>query len=203
MEKSALIQRVYNESLFVVKTENAAFAIVSSEVIQVELTQIGKFIAELRKEHGFTQEQLGDKIGVTNKTISRWETGMYLPPADALLMISELFDVSINEILCGKRLSKEANKEAAEENLKQTIKASSFSLKEKIDYFKKKWLKEHIALMVLWGICIIGVFITGIILSKPLLVSGSVILFVLGHGWRNNTMMTYVEQNAFDGSGRQ
>jgi len=63
---------VYNESLFVVKTENAAFAIVSSEVIQVELTQIGKFIAELRKEHGFTQEQLGDKIGVTNKTISRW-----------------------------------------------------------------------------------------------------------------------------------
>jgi transcriptional regulator with XRE-family HTH domain len=194
---------VYNESLFVVKTENAAFAIVSSEVIQVELTQIGKFIAELRKEHGFTQEQLGDKIGVTNKTISRWETGMYLPPADALLMISELFDVSINEILCGKRLSKEEYKKAAEENLKQTIKASSFSLKEKIDYFKKKWLKEHIALMALWGICIIGVFITGIILSKPLLVSGSVILLVLGHGWRNNTMMTYVEQNAFDGSGRQ
>ena len=194
---------MYNESLFVVKTENAAFAIVSSEVIQVELTQIGKFIAELRKEHGFTQEQLGDKIGVTNKTISRWETGMYLPPADALLMISELFDVSINEILCGKRLSKEEYEEAAEENLKQTIKASSFSLKEKIDYFKKKWLKEHIALMVLWGISIIGVFITGIILSKPLLVSGSVILFVLGHGWRNNTMMTYVEQNAFDGSGRQ
>ena len=203
LTKCTLIQRVYNESLVVVKTENAAFAIVSSEVIQVELTQIGKFIAELRKEHGFTQEQLGDKIGVTNKTISRWETGMYLPPADALLMISELFDVSINEILCGKRLSKEEYKEAAEENLKQTIKASSFSLKEKIDYFKKKWLKEHIALMVLWGICIIGVFITGIILSKPLLVSGSVILFVLGHGWRNNTMMTYVEQNAFDGSGRQ
>ena len=203
LTKCTLIQRVYNESLFVVKTENAAFAIVSSEVIQVELTQIGKFIAELRKEHGFTQEQLGDKIGVTNKTISRWETGMYLPPADALLMISELFDVSINEILCGKRLSKEEYEEAAEENLKQTIKASSFSLKEKIDYFKKKWLKEHIALMVLWGICIIGVFITGIILSKPLLVSGSVILLVLGHGWRNNTMMTYVEQNAFDGSGRQ
>ena len=169
----------------------------------MELTQIGKFIAELRKEHGFTQEQLGDKIGVTNKTISRWETGMYLPPADALLTISELFDVSINEILSGKKLSKDEYREAAEENLRQTIKASSFSLKEKIDYFKKKWLKEHIALMVLWGICIIGVFITGIILSKPLLVSGSVILLVLGHGWRNNTMMTYVEQNAFDGSGRQ
>ena len=203
LTKYILNPRVYNDSLFVVKTENAAFAIVSSEVIHMELTQIGKFIAELRKEQGFTQEQLGDKIGVTNKTISRWETGVYLPPADALLMMSELFDVSINEILSGKMLSDEEYREAAEENLRQTINASSFSLKEKMDYFKKKWLKEHIAMMVLWGMCIIGVFIAGIILSKPLLVSGSVILLVLGHGWRNNTMMTYVEQNAFDGSGRQ
>ena len=169
----------------------------------MELTQIGKFIAELRKEQGFTQEQLGDKIGVTNKTISRWETGVYLPPADALLTMSELFDVSINEILSGKKLSKEEYKEAAEENLRQTISASSFSLKEKIDYFKKKWLKEHIAMMVLWGMCIISVFIAGVILRKPILVSASMILLVLGHVWRNNTMMTYVEQNAFDGSGRQ
>lgn len=169
----------------------------------MELTQIGKFIAELRKERGFTQEQLGDKIGTTNKTISRWETGTYLPPADALLMLSELFDVSINEILSGKRLSEEEHNETAEENLKQTIKASSFSLKEKIDYYKKKWLKEHIAIMSLWGICIIGGFIAGIILTKPLFISGAIILLVLGHAWRNNTMMTYVEQNAFDGSGKQ
>ena len=169
----------------------------------MELTQIGKFIAELRKERGFTQEQLGDKIGVTNKTVSRWETGTYLPPADALLMISELFDVSINEILSGKRLSKEEYIEAAEENLRQTIKASSFSLNEKIVFYKKKWLKENIAIMSLWGVCIIGVFIAGVILSKPLIVSGSMLLLVLGHAWRNNTMMTYVEQNAFDGSGRQ
>jgi len=169
----------------------------------VELTQIGKFIAELRKEHGFTQEQLGDKIGVTNKTVSRWETGTYLPPVDVLLTMSELFGVSIHESLSGKRLSKEEYIETAEENLKQAIKATSFSLKEKTEYFKKKWLKEHIAMMVLWGICIIGFFIAGIILSKPLLVSGAVILLVLGHCWRNNTMMTYVEQNAFDGSGRQ
>jgi len=172
-------------------------------VIYVELTQIGKFIAELRKERGLTQEQLGDKIGVTNKTISRWEAGVYLPPADALLAISELFDVSINEILSGKKLSNEEYRDAAEDNLKQCINVSSFSLKEKMDYFKKKWLKEHIAMMVFGGICIIGVFIAGILLSKPLLVSGSVILLVLGHCWRNNTMMTYVEQNAFDGSGRQ
>lgn len=194
---------MYKESLFMVKTENAAFDIVFPEVISVELTQIGKFIAELRKEHSFTQEQLGDKIGVTNKTVSRWETGTYLPPADALLRMSELFDVSINEILSGKRLSGEEYKEAAEENLRQTIQANSFSLKEKICYFKKKWLKEHIAMLLLFGVCMIGVFLAGVILSKPLLITGAMLLLVLGHIWRHNAMMTYVEQKAFDGSCRQ
>ena len=57
--------------------------------------------------------------------------------------------------------------------------------------------------MSLWGICILGVSIAGVILSKPLLVSSAVLLLVLGHAWRNNAMMAYVEQNAFDGSGRQ
>ena len=169
----------------------------------MELTQIGQFIAELRKEHGLTQEQLGERMGVSNKTVSRWETGVYLPPADALLTMSEMFDVSINEILSGKRLSKEEYTEAAEENLRKSIQASSFSLKEKMDYFKKKWLKEHVASVVLWRICIFGTFIAGVILRKPLLISGSVILLVLGHAWRNNALMTYVEEKAFDGSDRQ
>lgn len=45
----------------------------------MDLVQIGKFIAELRKDQKLTQEQLGEKIGVTNKTVSRWENGNYLP----------------------------------------------------------------------------------------------------------------------------
>lgn len=44
----------------------------------MDLTQIGKFIAELRKEQGLTQEQFGDKVGVTNKTVSRWETESFI-----------------------------------------------------------------------------------------------------------------------------
>ena len=42
--------------------------------------EIGKFIAALRKEQKLTQEQFGERLGVTNKTVSRWETGTYLPP---------------------------------------------------------------------------------------------------------------------------
>ncbi len=169
----------------------------------MDLVCIGKFIAELRKEKGLTQEQLGEELGVTNKTISRWETGTYLPPADALLAMSKMFEVSINELLNGKRLTEEEYKKAAEENLTQIIKESSFSLKEKIAYYKKKWRKEHRASMCFWGLCIILGFAAGIILKQPLAVYGAIAVFIVGHGWTNNAMMAYVENNAYDGTGKQ
>lgn len=167
----------------------------------MDLMKTGKFIADLRKEKGLTQEQLGDKIGVTNKTVSRWETGVYLPPADVMLALGELFNVSVNEILSGKRLTDAEYKEAAEENLTQAIKASSFSLKDKIEFFKKKWLKEHIAILVFIGICIMAVFIVGIMIKNAILVSITPMLILVAQAWRNNTMMAYVERNAYDGTG--
>lgn len=167
----------------------------------MDLLKTGKFIADLRKEKGFTQGQLGDKIGVTNKTVSRWETGVYLPPADVMLALGELFNVSVNEILSGKRLTDAEYKEAAEENLTQAIKASSFSLKDKIEFFKKKWLKEHIAILVFIGICIMAVLIVGIMIKNAILVSITPMLILVALAWRNNTMMAYVERNAYDGTG--
>lgn len=168
----------------------------------MDLVQIGKFIAQLRKEHELSQEKLGEIIGVTNKTISRWETGTYLPSAEMLLSMSKLFDVSINELLSGKRLTQEEYKVAAEENLRQVIKASSFTLKEKIAFYKKKWSKEHIAAMCCWGIGIITVLVMGVILTLPFLVAAAMLLLLVGHAWRNNTIMAYVERNAFDGTER-
>lgn len=118
-----------------------------------------------------------------------------------MLVLGELFSVSVNEILSGKRLTDDEYKEAAEENLTQVIKASSFSLKDKIEFFKKKWLKEHIAIMVFIGICIIAVFIAGILINNVILVSITPLLIAVAHAWRNNTMMAYVERNAYDGIG--
>ena len=192
-----------NNSLFMVKTKSLGFNMLFVEVIQMDLVKIGKFIAELRKEYKLTQEQLGEKIGVTNKTVSRWENGNYLPPVDILLAISQLFNVSINEILCGKRLSEENYKEAAETNLIHTLESSSFSLKEKIDFYKSKWLKDHIAILVLVGVCIIGVMLAGILCKQIWLTIVAPIMMVLAHAWRNNTMMIYVEKNAYDGRGQR
>ena len=167
----------------------------------MDLVRVGKFIAKLRKEQELTQEQLGEKIGVTNKTVSRWENGNYLPPADVLLAMSQLFHVSVNEILSGKRLLAEEYKEEAEINLAHTLKASIFSLKERIDFYKTKWLKEHISIMVFIGICIIGVALAGVVCKQGWIIFIDILLLLVAHGWRNNTMMAYVENNAYDGSG--
>lgn len=133
-----------SDLLYMVKTKTHGSAMLFPEVIQMDLIQIGKFIAELRKAQGLTQEQFGEKVGVTNKTVSRWETGTYLPPADALLSMSRMFDVTVNEILSGKRLTAEEYRQAAEENLTQAIRVSSFSLKDRIGMILKNFFIGYV-----------------------------------------------------------
>ena len=87
----------------------------------MDTIKTGKFLKELRKGMGLTQEQLGEKVGVTNKTVSRWETGSYLPPVECLEMLSDIYGVSINEIVSGQRLSAEQFAQAAEENLSSAL----------------------------------------------------------------------------------
>ena len=73
------------------------------------------------------------------------------------------------------------------------------SLKEKIEFYKRKWLKEHITIMVFVGICIMGIMISGIVTRHDWLIVLAGLLIPIAHGWRNNAMMTYVERNAYDG----
>ena len=166
----------------------------------MDMVKMGSFLAELRKENNLTQAELGEKLGVTNKTISRWETGNYMPPVEMLEELSNMYGMTINELLSGKKLSTEEYKEMAETNIKATLKASAFSVKEKQEFYKKKWLKDHIAIMVFIGICIIGVFVAGFLMKESLIGYISLLMLVLAHGWRNNTMMIYVEKYAFDGT---
>ena len=95
----------------------------------MDQVKIGKFIAALRKEKGLTQEKLGEKLGVTNKTVSRWENGNYMPDVEMLSLLSNEFDVSINEIISGERLNLENFKKAADENLVTALDNSTFTLK--------------------------------------------------------------------------
>lgn len=79
--------------------------------------QTGKFIAELRKEKSLTQAQLGDLLGVTNKTVSRWENGNYMPDLAVLQSLCAALDVNINEMISGKRLDEADFRQQADSNL--------------------------------------------------------------------------------------
>ncbi len=63
----------------------------------------GRFIAGLRKERGLTQGELAAELNVTNKAVSRWETGAGFPDVDSMMALSEFFGVSVNELLLGRR----------------------------------------------------------------------------------------------------
>ena len=118
----------------------------------MDMTKMGAFLQTLRKEQGLTQEQLGEKLHISSKTISRWETGTYMVPVDMLLALSELYGVSMNELVAGERLTPEELPAKAEENLAAVMKENAaFHLEERKDYWQRKWLTDHrwtIALLV-------------------------------------------------------
>lgn len=79
--------------------------------------KIGLFIANQRKTKNLTQAQLGERLGVTNKTVSRWERGNYLPDVSLMVPLCNELDISINELLSGEQLSDDAFRQAADEQL--------------------------------------------------------------------------------------
>ena len=76
--------------------------------------RIGSFLKELRKEKGITQEQVAEKLNVSARTVSRWETGRNMPDISLLVEIAELFDVTIPEIINGERKDETMNEEVKE-----------------------------------------------------------------------------------------
>ena len=66
--------------------------------------KIGKFIAECRKKKNLTQAQLAEKLNLTNRAISKWETGKTMPDSDIMLGLCDILEISVNELLCGEKI---------------------------------------------------------------------------------------------------
>ena len=71
--------------------------------------KIGEKLANLRKRKGLSQRELGEKIGATDKTVSRWERGTYLPDIDMLVVLANFYSISVDEILCSEKLASSEN----------------------------------------------------------------------------------------------
>lgn len=89
--------------------------------------KIGAFFKELRKEKELTQEQLAEQLNVSNRTVSRWETGSNMPDLDVLMEMADFYEVDLRELLDGEKRGERMNPE-----LKETVlKVADYSNEEK------------------------------------------------------------------------
>lgn len=88
--------------------------------------KIGKFIAKCRKDKNLTQEQLAEKLGTTNKSISKWENGICLPDSSLYESLCAILNISINELFAGQRIEIDNYKRVADQNLLDILKYSMY-----------------------------------------------------------------------------
>ena len=79
--------------------------------------KIGKFIAECRKNVGLTQKQLAEKLGITDRAVSKWETGKALPDSSIMLELCRILGITVNDLLNGEVISMENNNQVNEQLL--------------------------------------------------------------------------------------
>lgn len=112
--------------------------------------KIGKFIQEKRKEKNLTQKELAEKIGVTDRAVSKWERGVGCPDVSILEILSKELDCSILEILKGRKIENEIIKVTeADDYVKESMNISKQITKEKIISYINKVLVTTIILIFL------------------------------------------------------
>lgn len=79
--------------------------------------KIGKFIADCRKKQGLTQMQLAEKLGITDRAVSKWENGRSLPDSSLMLELCEILKITVNDLLCGEVVKMESYNKKLEDNL--------------------------------------------------------------------------------------
>lgn len=116
------------------------------EASAVDQIKIGRFIASLRKEQGMTQEQLAERLGVTQKSVSRWETGKNMPDLSLLKPLSAQLNISVSELLDGEKSQKaeEISDEAIDRIIDYSIKSKRKSL---LSYGEARFTASVIAVL--------------------------------------------------------
>ena len=85
--------------------------------ITMDQVKIGKFIAERRKKSSLTQMQLAERLGITDRAVSKWETGKAMPDTAIMLELCEILGISVNELLSGEKINMENDNQKKEQLL--------------------------------------------------------------------------------------
>lgn len=107
--------------------------------------KIGKFIAACRKKVGLTQMQLADKFGITDRAVSKWETGKALPDSSIMLQLCNVLGITVNDLLSGEVITMENYNKELENKLLEMV--------------KQKEDADRRLLSLEWVICILSVIV--------------------------------------------
>ena len=138
--------------------------------------KIGKFIAQMRKEKELTQRQLAEQVGVSDKTVSKWETGRSMPDNSVIMDVCMVLEISVNELLLGERISEENYVNKAEENMIELVKESERQRK------KGNWsvIGMIFGIAILSFACLVVILSMGGIAAISLFMDMPSLLFTIG-----------------------
>ncbi|MBR1413129.1 MAG: helix-turn-helix domain-containing protein [Bacilli bacterium] len=156
--------------------------------------KIGNFIKERRKEKNITQEDLAEKLYITDRAISKWERGLCLPDAATMPLLCKILDITINDLFSGEKVDMKNNEKILEENLLTMTK-----LKEQKD-------KELLLLEIVIGIIVSITLFTCIMIAsfvdmkqwiRIIIIIAGILQFIIGmfYGLRIEQIAGYYECN--------
>ena len=122
--------------------------------------KIGRFIAECRKKANLTQMQLAEKLGITDKAISKWERGLAMPDTSIMLELCDILCISVNELLSGEKINMENNNQKNEQLL--------------LDMAKELERKNKTIWFSMWAIIIVSMIalLAGVLIAAFLIPEG-------------------------------
>ena len=119
----------------------------------MDLIKIGKYIAEKRKELGMTQKQLAEKLGMSDKSVSKWERGVCLPDVSLYTSLCEALGISINEFLAGEDIQKENIVQRSDETIIEVVTESKYKQK-RLKSLIYALLPLSVAALLAAGVCL-------------------------------------------------
>ena len=158
----------------------------------MDLIKIGKFIAECRKKKKITQEELAEKLYITDRAVSKWERGLSLPDADKMLDLCNILDINVNEPLNGEKIDMKDYEKKNEELLLELAKQDELKNKKLI---LNMWVLTVSACLFYIGIVTLAVLTLeeGFILGIVICISTLLLVCICFYGFKLEVDAGYYE----------
>ena len=150
--------------------------------------KIGKFIASCRKEVHMTQADLAEKLGISDRAVSKWETGRSMPDSGIMLELCALLHINVNELLSGERIMTESYDKRVEENL--------LAMRREIEKRDKRMLRLEMWLTVPTIVVGIILIVLAVLLAMPMWLRVALVTFTVAMVVVVGFIAVGIEQNA-------